>query len=155
MEIIDNRRIKYLEFNVKEILLNIIKLSPQKYFIGVKKIIVLDSDYSNRNLEGRWVKYKSGSFCDIEIMIDSLDKYPGNMRETQITFIFEIANILFHEIYHQIRYIKKFRNLKKKQDESNADLFALKNTVSIMEKLYSKEELDKFKKEYYKYRNWV
>jgi hypothetical protein len=151
MNIIDYRNEKYLEWNGPKIIKKLLDYTPSKYLRNINKIILFDTDYKKKGAAGRLVKNKSAYFASIEIMFDTLDKYPEYMISNEITIAFELSDILFHEIYHHRRVLNKLRKLKKDKDENNADLWGRRMTVETLNKIYPKKDLIKFKEEYFKF----
>jgi hypothetical protein len=154
MQIIDYRKGKYKDIQAEEILNRILENTPDKYLYGIKKIILLDTDYKNENAGGRWIKKKADLLSEIEIMFDSFDIYPEEMIGDEKTIVFELGKILFHEIYHNEKYKYKLKKLKHNKNEEEADLWGMEKIVKVMNKMYPSKELKDWKRDYYQLMGW-
>ena len=152
MEIIDRRKEKYLNIAVIEILKKLIKAAPSKYFIGVKRIIVLDTDFEKeqKNAIGRWQEIGGARRAEILLMMDAFEAYPKEFVEFELTIAFEFSRILFHEVYHNLQKRLNKRQHKKKQEEEKADEFAFQETITTLRNIYPHDKILEWREQYYK-----
>ncbi len=138
MVIKDLRKEKFLQLDVKAILEKIIDNAPENLFVGLNRIVVLDTDY-RKSAIGRHRHMKDGSY-EIEIMMDNFDIFPKELLEEEMIITLQVSQVFFHEIYHHKNGINNKKPLKKSKDEELADVFGKRMTKKVMNKIYTKDE---------------
>ena len=148
MEIIDLRKSNYLDIDGVTILKNILNQIPNEYIIGVQKISLLDTDYEKIKAIGKWRRNYNSKYIQIEIMFDTFDKFSRNILEDEITIYLELGRILLHELYHNYQKTRNKRILKQKVEEFNANEWALKKMIDILNRLFPSTSLLNWKRKY-------
>ncbi len=143
MIIIDARKEKFLNINIKSVIEEIVEHSPSNLFRKLNKIIIIDSDYKKRAI-GRHYHNKDGSY-EIELMMDTFDDLSPEVLNEKEVLTYQIGRTLFHELYHHQTRINHKKSVKKLRDEKLADEFGKKMVKEILSKVYSKEELKNFR----------
>ncbi len=112
----------------------------QKNFVGVRKIVLLDKQWSkgkNGPAAARYVPVEGCKFADIELYIDTLFDLPDEAKQNRMVLSWRLLISLAHELYHhRVRGQKKIKRPKHKQEEKNADQWAMKIMTPIFIKVY-------------------
>ena len=117
----------------------------QKYFIGIKKIILLDEDYHTNDIfnkaNGRYVKVPRTKFANIELYFDRFQDLPDEAKQNRQYLSFYILHTLLHELYHhRIRGQKKIRKPKFETEQKKANEWSDSILFPIFRKCFPGEK---------------
>ena len=116
----------------------------QKYFIGIKKIVLLDKDYRNEKKApafARYVPINRTKFANIEFYLDSMSDLPDEAKKSRMVLSWRILISLAHELYHhRVRGQKLIRRPNYKQEQKDADQWAMETINQIFIKVYPAEK---------------
>ena len=122
------------------------KLDPT-YFVGIKKVILLDNDYHKDKkvtAAARYVPIRGTKFASIEFYLAHLSTLPEEAKHSRMYLTWRLLFILAHELYHhRVGGQKKIRRPKFKQEQKNADKWALKTISPIFAAAYPKDLYEK------------
>jgi|GEM_PF-3513120 len=131
-----------------EILNEFIPKINQKYFIGIKKIILLDLDYhkdKKRRAAARYVPVRGTKMANIELYFNSFNDYPEVAKKSEMYITWTILLSLAHELYHhRVRGQKMIRRPKFDTEQKNATKWALKIIKPLF---YKKFPMEKYEQE--------
>lgn len=117
----------------------------QKYFVGIKKIILMDDDYHTNDIfikaYGRYIKIPRTKYANIELYFDRFTNLPDEAKQSRLYLSYYILQALLHELYHhRIRGQKKIRKPKFKNEQDSADKWAHKVLTPIYREVYPAEK---------------
>jgi hypothetical protein len=112
----------------------------KRYFVGIKKVILLDYDYhkdKKRKAAARYVPVKGTKLANIEMYLGQYNDLPEEARRSRMFIAWNILLTLAHELYHhRIRGQRKRRKPKFTQEQKEADNWASKIVKPIFIKEY-------------------
>lgn len=116
--------------NIYNIVKNLMKYVPEKYFGGLKKIIIKNNTHENKKSKdkilGSYFHQSRNNPAYIELYIDEIidSKWPSILLFFPLIKYLLIANILYHEIGHHIHRMhkKKYSNPEKEADDWHKEL---------------------------------
>jgi len=122
------------------------KLDPA-YFIGIKKIVLLDKDYRKEKKEpasARYVKIQGTKFANVELYLNHFSNLPEEAKQSRMYFAWCLLTSLAHELYHhRVRGQRRIRQPKYKQEQRNADQWAHKTICPIFSQAFPKDPYEK------------
>lgn len=117
------------------------KLDPT-YFVGIKKIILLDTDYHKDKkvrASARYIPIRGTKFANIELYLGHFSDLPKEAKESRMYLSWNLLLTLGHELYHhRVRGQRRIRRPKFKQEQKNADEWAVKIIRPIFAAIYPK-----------------
>jgi hypothetical protein len=122
------------------------KLDPA-YFAGIKKLILLDNDYHKDKkvtAAARYVPIPGTNFASIEFYLGHFSSLPEEAKQSRMYLTWCLLCSLAHELYHhRVRGQRKIRRPKFKQEQKNADKWALNTINPIFANVYPKDLYEK------------
>jgi len=119
----------------------------QKYFIGIKKVILFDHDYhkdKKRQAAARYVPVRGTKFADIELYLDYFNNFPDAAKKSRMFIVWKILISLVHELYHhRIRGQNKVRRPKFEREQKDADMWAVKVVKPIFLQTFPQDQYEK------------
>jgi hypothetical protein len=104
------------------------KLDPT-YFAGIKKVILLDNDYHKDKkvtAAARYVPIRCTKFASIEFYLGHFSTLPEEAKQSKMYLTWHLLCSLAHELYHhRVRGQRQIRRPKFKQEQKNADEWAV------------------------------
>ncbi len=119
----------------------------QKYFVGIKKIILLDEDYHTNDVfskaYARYLKIPRTKFANIELYFNRFQNLADEAKQSRQYLSFYILHSLVHELYHhRIRGQKKIRKPKFKKEQNKANEWADSILFPIFREYFPKEKYE-------------
>jgi hypothetical protein len=115
-----------------------------KYFVGIKKIILFDKDYHRHTkiqASARYIPIEGTKNANIEYYLAPYNDLPNEAKKSRMFLTYEILRTLFHELYHhRIRGQRILRQPKFKQEQNNADQWAVNIINPIFLKSFPREK---------------
>ena len=116
----------------------------KKYFIGIKRIILLDEDYRKKvkaKAFARYVPTSRTKFANIEFYLECMSDLPDEAKQSRMFISWKILFSLGHELYHhRVRGQKLVRRPNYKQEQKDADKWAMEIILPEFSKLYPAEK---------------
>jgi hypothetical protein len=112
------------------------------YFAGIKKIILLDKDYhkDKKVTAARYIPIRGTKFASIEFYLGQFSTLPEEAKQSRMYLTWQLLFFLVHELYHhRVRGQKIIRRPKFKQEQNDADQWAVKIVTPIFVAVYPNE----------------
>ena len=117
------------------------------HFAGIKKIVLLDSDYRKEKKEpaaARYVQIRGTNFANIEIFLGRYSKLPEEAKKSRMFLTWHLLESLAHELYHhRIRGQRKIRQPNEKKEQRGADKWAEKTIAPLFLAVYPSDPYQK------------
>jgi hypothetical protein len=118
------------------------KFDPN-YFVGIKKIVLLDKDYRHEKKEpaaARYVPINGTNFANIELFFSRYSNLPEEAKQSRMFLTWHLLKCIAHELYHhRILGQKKIRQPHYNKKEKDADKWAEKTIGPIFVAVYPKD----------------
>lgn len=121
------------------------KIDP-KYFVGIRKIVLLDKDYHRDKrvqATGRYIPIEGTRGGDIELYLEYLSELPDEAKNSRMYLTYRILKTLAHELYHhRVRGQRIERRPKFEQEQKRADQWAAKIVKPIFAEVFPREKYE-------------
>jgi len=122
------------------------KLDPT-YLAGIRKLILLDNDYHKDKkvtAAARYVPIRGTKFASVELYLGHFSTLPEEAKQSRMYLTWRLLCSLAHELYHhRVRGQRKIRQPNFRQEQKNADEWAVKTINPILAAVYPKNLYEK------------